>query len=292
MKKCLLIINSYNEDALSLSVQVESFLKTKKIFVKKILYFGQNSIFSDYNESDSEKSPDLTEFFCAITLGGDGTVLFASRFCSQKGIPIFPINLGKFGFIAGIEVAKWKDEFCKFLQGNSTIVSRSMVKADLYRGDEKIFSSNALNDVSVTAKGAARIVSLAVSCNGNELGVFKSDGVLVATATGSTAYSAAAGGPIVDPGLDALIFNPICAFSLSDRPLVLPPWSLVCVKVLPSRGTSLCLTYDGQVTCDVQENDEIRICKALENVILVGCGSDIFYKALRSKLNWSGGFLA
>ena len=181
MKQCLLIINSYNEDALSLSVQVETFLKSKKIFVKKILYFGQNSVFSDYNTDDSEK------FFCAITLGGDGTVLFASRFCSQHGIPIFPINLGKFGFIAGIQVSRWKKEFCNFLQGNTTVASRSMVRAELYRNDEKIFTSNALNDVSLTAKGAARIVTLGVSCNGNELGIFNSDGIIVSTATGSTA---------------------------------------------------------------------------------------------------------
>ena len=288
MKKCLLIINSYNEDALSLAVQVESFLKSKKISVKKILYFGQNSVFSDYNADDSNDE----KFICAITLGGDGTVLFASRYCSLHAIPIFPINLGQFGFIAGIQVSKWKSEFSKFLQGATTVASRSMVRSELYRDGEKIFSSNALNDVSITAKGAARIVSLSVSCNGNELGVFKSDGVVVSTATGSTAYSAAAGGPIVDPGLDALIFNPICAFSLSDRPLVLPPWSLVCVKVLPSRGASLCLTYDGQVTFDVQENDEVKIFKASESVILLGCGSDVFYSALRSKLNWSGGSLA
>ena len=155
-----------------------------------------------------------------------------------------------------------------------------------------IFTSTALNDVVVTGNGAARIISLDVTANKNSLGHFKADGVIVATSTGSTAYSAAAGGPIVDPSMDVLILSTICAFSLSNRPLVLPAWSELEIKVLPSRDAQMCITCDGQVAIDVIENDIIKIHKAEKNLTVIGCDSDVFYSALRSKLNWSGGPLA
>ncbi|MCR4790652.1 MAG: NAD(+)/NADH kinase [Treponemataceae bacterium] len=287
MKKCLVIINSYNEEALKLASNVEDFLKNKEISCKKILFSGQNSIDFDYNNNDQFKN-----VLCAITLGGDGTVLFAARFCALHEIPIFPINLGQFGFIAGIQVDKWQSSFQMFLERKLPVAERTMIMAELYRDGKKVFTSNALNDVSITGQGAARIVSLSVNCNGNDLGNFKSDGIVLATATGSTAYAAAAGGPIVDPGVDALVMCPICAFTLSNRPLVLPPWSEVRIKVLPSRGADVCVTCDGQVTFDAEVGDEIVISRADERITLIACDSSVFYGALRSKLNWSGGSLA
>lgn len=289
MKKCLVIVNSYNEDACKLSEKIENFLKEKQICSEKILYSGQKSVFSGYNK---DVYVDLDQVICAITLGGDGTVLFAARFCSLHDIPIFPINLGQFGFIAGIQPDKWQKSFEEFLDGTISIVQRSMVKVELYREQEKIFYSNALNDIAITERGAARIIFLEVTCNGNALGTLKSDGVVVATATGSTAYSAAAGGPILDPELDALIFNPICSFSLSTRSLVLPFWAEIYIKVLPSRDADVCITCDGQVSFDSMVWDEIRICKEQKSVSLIGCDSSVFYGALRSKFNWSGGSLA
>lgn len=291
MKKCLVIVNSYNEEAISLAESVESFLQSLKIISNKILYSGQKSLLPDDNIIADQKKL-FEDCCCAITLGGDGTVLFAARICAKYQIPIFPVNLGQFGFIAGIQIKTWKEEFQKFIEKKSELVERSMVKVSLYRNEKLLFSSVALNDVTISGKGAARIVTLDVSCNENSLGCFKADGIIVATATGSTAYSVAAGGPIVDPQLDALVLSPICPFSLSNRPLVFPSWSVLKVKVLPSRGTEVCLTCDGQITYDAQENDIIQICKAEEKALLVGCDSKIFYDALRSKLNWSGGPLA
>jgi NAD+ kinase len=290
MKECLVIINSYNEEACKLYSSIETFLKKHNIFAKKFLYFGLNSEFSDDNKD--VLCTEKNHYSFAITLGGDGTVLFAARICAPYNIPVFAINFGQFGFIAGIQVDKWQQDLQLYLEGKSKLVERSLVCAELHRNNQILFSSTALNDVVVTGNGAARIISLDVTANNNSLGHFKADGVIVATSTGSTAYSAAAGGPIVDPSMDVLILSTICAFSLSNRPLVLPSWSELEIKVLPSRGAQVCITCDGQVAFDVEEDDIIKIRKANKNLTLIGCDSNVFYGALRSKLNWSGGPIA
>ena len=290
MKECLVIINSYNEEACNLYSSIEAFLKNHQILAKKFLYNGPNSQFDDYNKD--VLSVEKNQYSFAITLGGDGTVLFASRICAPFGIPVFPINFGQFGFIAGIQVDKWEEDLETFLKGKSKLLERSLAYVELVRNNEVLFSSTALNDVVVTGNGAARIISLDVTANNNSLGHFKADGIIVATSTGSTAYSAAAGGPIVDPSMEVMILSTICAFSLSNRPLVLPAWSELEVKVLPSRGAEVCITCDGQVAFDVEEYDIIKIRKADEKLVLIGCDSNDFYGALRSKLNWSGGPLA
>ena len=166
---------------------------------------------------------------------------------------------------------------------------RSMLSVCALRGNQNVFESYALNDVVVSAGKAARIVSLAISYNSNSFGRFRADGIILATATGSTAYSAAAGGPIVDPELDVFVLNPICPFSLSNRPLVLPASGVLCVDVLPSRGTAVSVTADGQVSAVLETADTVLLQKAEKKIQLADCGSNVFYSALRSKLHWSGG---
>ena len=136
------------------------------------------------------------------------------------------------------------------------------------------------------------MVSMNISFNGDSLGVFKSDGVVVATATGSTAYSAAAGGPIVDPEIDALVLTPVNSFSLSARPLVLSSKGVIEIVILPSRCPNSMMTVDGQVPIDLHVGDCVRISQQKEKAILIDCNQGKFYSALRAKLNWSGGPLA
>ena len=128
-----------------------------------------------------------------------------------------------------------------------------------------------------------------VSYNDVPLGTFKADGIIISTATGSTAYSASAGGPIIDPELDALVLTPINSFSLSSRPLVLSPRGEVGITILPSRENDVIITIDGQKPFDLHEGDCIKIRRLQEKVKLVGCTTKKFYGALCSKLNWSGG---
>ena len=277
MKKCLIVINTHKQESKTLGNEISN-------------YLGKRGIESSFYRFDgfSTENP-FTGCDFAVTLGGDGTVLFAARGCAALGIPVFPVNLGEFGFIASIQKSEWEANLVQFLSGKAYIDKRNMVQAALVRGKSSEFSAVALNDIVISAKTAARTISLDISYNCAPLGIFKADGIIVSTATGSTAYSASAGGPIIDPELDALVLTPINAFSLSSRPLVLSPNGEIGITVLPSRVQDVIITVDGQESVNLQIGDCIKIRKTADKVKLVGCTTEKFYDALRSKLNWSGG---
>ena len=277
MDKCLIIANTYKRESQQLADDIRKFLLERDI-ESVILPYSGNSLVKD-----------IEKYSLAISLGGDGTVLFAARLCAPHKIPVFAINLGEFGFIAGIQPHEWKNRLNNFLNNTEHIDYRNLVSATVLRNNKKIFTSSALNDVVISAKGSARLVSLNIQASGIPFGKFKADGIIIATPTGSTAYSAAAGGPIVDPSLDALILNPVSPFSLSNRPLVLPSTMSIEITLLPSRSEEVILSCDGQVLVDLAEGDVVKIGKSEDSVMLVGCNSRLFYSALRSKLNWSGG---
>lgn len=278
MKKCLIVVNTHKDESQNLGRMIQSYLAAKSI---------ESSVFCF--DGFSTENP-FTGFDFVITLGGDGTVLFAARGCVKNKIPVFPVNLGEFGFIASIQKNEWQKELDLFLAGKSEVDERNMLNAALVSTRQsEPFSGIGLNDVVICAKTAARTIMFTVSYNDVPLGTFKADGIIISTATGSTAYSASAGGPIIDPELDALVLTPINSFSLSSRPLVLSPRGEVGITILPSRENDVIITIDGQKPFDLHEGDCIKIRRLQEKVKLVGCTTKKFYGALRSKLNWSGG---
>ena len=278
MKKCLIVVNTHKDESQNLGRMIQSYLAAKSI---------ESSVFCF--DGFSTENP-FTGFDFVITLGGDGTVLFAARGCVENKIPVFPVNLGEFGFIASIQKNEWQKELDLFLAGKSEVDERNMLNAALVSTRQsEPFSGIGLNDVVICAKTAARTIMFTVSYNDVPLGTFKADGIIISTATGSTAYSASAGGPIIDPELDALVLTPINSFSLSSRPLVLSPRGEVGITILPSRENDVIITIDGQKPFDLHEGDCIKIRRLQEKVKLVGCTTNKFYGALRSKLNWSGG---
>ena len=280
MKKCLIIVNTNKQESRAVGNDIKEFLENLSFKSDILLFSGLNINY------------DFSPYKFVITLGGDGTVLFAARACAVLDIPIFPVNFGQFGFIASVQKNEWKNKLEDFLKEKLPLVPRSLMQVSVYRNDAKVFSSLALNDTVVSAKDSARLVSLDLTFNRIPFGKFNADGILVATATGSTAYSAAAGGPIVDPSVDMLLLNPICPFSLSNRPLVLPTDGILEAEVLPSRANAIVLTADGQVTFEILSGDKIQFSIANQKILLAGCNTAKFYSALRSKLHWSGGPLA
>ena len=277
IKKSLIVVNSFKEESKTLGNEIQADLEGLGIKTDIFVFNGF-----------SEQYPFFGYDF-VITMGGDGTVLFASRGCAPFGIPIFPINFGSFGFIASVQRNEWKKELNDFLDGKSVIDERSMLQADLIRCGNRRLSATGLNDIVICGKTAAHTISFSVLYDKVPLGEIKADGIIISTATGSTAYSASAGGPIIDPGLDAMVLTLMNAFSLSSRPLVLSPEGQLEIEILPSRISDVVISVDGQIPVDLHVGDVIRIRQIDAKARLIGCTKEKFYDALRSKLNWSGG---
>ena len=287
MKNCLIVINSYKDRAATLGAEISAYLAGKGVHSRIYTYNGM-----DAQSSTGDKSGKMDLSFqdadFVITLGGDGTVLYASRGAAPLGIPVFPVNLGDFGFLAAVQVDSWKEELELFLEGKSPVAERHLVHVEVVRGGKTVFTSCGMNDAVISSAGSARLVNLNVAYNHALLGPFKANGIIVATATGSTAYSAAAGGPIADPSLKTLVLTPISSFSLSARPLVFGSEGEIAITVLPSR-VSVGLTVDGQMHFALEQDDVIILGIPEYTVQLAGANQEQFYAALQSKLNWSGG---
>ncbi|WP_407399328.1 NAD(+)/NADH kinase [Treponema sp.] len=281
MKKCLIVSNSFKADADPLGKDISSFLEGKGISTSVFAYNGKDAV---------HKQPLAVDFSgndFVVTLGGDGTVLFACRGCAPLGIPVFPVNLGEFGFLASISKNDWKSELVKFLEGKSFISERTLVKCEVIRNGATVFNCSGMNDCVISSCPSTRLVNLRVAYNHALLGPFKANGIIVSTPTGSTAYSAAAGGPIVEPSTPALVLTPVSSFSLSARPLVFGNGEIV-ITVLESRA-EVALDCDGQIGFNLEKDDVIILGIPEYTARLIGSTQEKFYAALQSKLNWSGG---
>ena len=232
-------------------------------------------------------SPPSGKRDIAFSLGGDGTVLYAARSLSQFGVPILPVNLGTLGFIAEVSKDDWLDVFLKWERGEIAASKRCMLEVSVERNSKIIMNNVCLNDAVVSASGIAKLINLDVHINETVLGSFRCDGLIAATPTGSTAYSMAAGGPILDPEMEAVILNPICSFALSNRPFVFPARKTLVIKVAREQRSGVLLTIDGQDTFDLESADRVIINKASYPALLIFPGSLTYYSALRNKLFWT-----
>jgi NAD+ kinase len=208
---------------------------------------------------------------------------------SPFNIPILPINLGTLGFIAAVSPNDWEKVFDSYLNGTVDVSQRLMLDIWVKRGENEVFRTRGLNDAVITSDGISKIIRLHVSGEKIKLGHFRSYGLIVATPTGSTAYSVAAGGPILDPEMDAVIINPICPFTLSNRPIVVPSHEIICVEIEAKQRSDVLLTVDGQIVEKLEPLDKVFIQKARNKARLIASDRNVFYTVLRSKLNWSGG---
>jgi NAD+ kinase len=208
---------------------------------------------------------------------------------AKRGVPLFPINLGSLGFLASIHVEEWEQVFNNWLMGTISYSERVMLSVHVERNGTQVAHHVCLNDAVIAASGIAKIVKLDVGTQSVRLGQYRADGLIIATPTGSTAYSVAAGGPILDPEMEAFIINPICPFTLSNRPVVVPVFEHIYAEVEPEQRAQVILTIDGQEVEPLESGDRIIFEKAPYKAKLIASDRDIFYRALRTKLNWSGG---
>lgn len=220
-----------------------------------------------------------------LVLGGDGTLLAAARTLNRKPVPILAVNLGGLGFLTVITREELYPTLEAVLAGNFQTERRVQIEGELVRADEVISSFLALNDVVLNKGAIARILDFDVLVNGRFISTFKSDGLIVSTPTGSTAYSLAAGGPIVTPAVEAFVVTPICAHTLTNRPLVLPDSVQIEVVVKSQREVAY-LTVDGQVGLATHSDDTVRLRKASSSVELIQPPAKDYFEVLRQKLKW------
>ena len=218
-----------------------------------------------------------------IVLGGDGAMLDAARRVASSGIPILGINMGRVGYMTELEM----DELAlidRVFEGNCRTDERTLLQAEVVSSSgQKRFSAYALNEAAITNGSAARIVDLELSDGEELIYTYRADGLVVATPTGSTAYSLSAGGPIVDPKLSCFCVTPICPHSLLARPLVFPDTAQLKIKNVCNREKLLHLTLDGRVTFDLYFGDTVLIHRSEMTVKLLRIKDESFYAKIRMK---------
>ncbi|HWZ23923.1 MAG TPA: NAD(+)/NADH kinase [Verrucomicrobiae bacterium] len=220
-----------------------------------------------------------------LVLGGDGTLLAAARVAAPRGIPILPINMGSLGFLTSFMLEELYPALEDILAGRLTISERVMLHAELQRGDKILDKQTVLNEVVINKGALARMIELELSIDKDFVCRYRADGLIVASPTGSTAYSLSAGGPIVHPSVESFIITPICPHTLSDRPVVVGDTSIIEVKL--SAGTeSVFLTLDGQKGIPLQATDRVRISRAQQLLKLIQTPNKSYFEILRNKLKW------
>lgn len=221
----------------------------------------------------------------AIVLGGDGTLLSVARRASKREVPILGVNLGGLGFLTSITTGEMFSTLEQVLHGQYEVERRSVLESALIRNGERIGTFQVLNDAVINKGALARIIDLETWVNDQYLCTYKADGLIVATPTGSTAYSLAAGGPIIAPSVGVVVLAPICPHMLTNRPIVLPEDANIQVT-LRTADEDVILTLDGQEGLPLKSGDMVGIQRSGISVSLIKPANRTFFDVLRSKLRW------
>ena len=225
---------------------------------------------------------------CILVLGGDGTFLSAARWVGKRRVPLMGIKFGEVGFLAETVEDNLILAVDKVLSGNFSIEERMRLSVTVIRANREIASQNVLNDVVLTKGTLSRLAYSAVYINGHYLTTFKADGLIVGTPTGSTAYSLAAGGPVVHPAVPGIILTPICPFTLTNRPLLIPDTSDVEIR-LEGDPDDILLTFDGQEGLALNSRDRIVVKKSEFPLKMISLSNQNYFNLLKTRLMWSGG---
>jgi NAD+ kinase len=220
-----------------------------------------------------------------LVLGGDGTMIATSRMVGDAPVPVIGVNYGGLGYLAEFPLEELFPALESILAGEYRVQQRLMLTVELWRGEELVTRNRVLNDVVVNKSALARIVEIEAYLNEQFVNLFRADGLIVATPTGSTAYNLSAGGPIIYPSMNAVVITPICPFTLSNRPIVVPDDSMIEVRLV-TENEEVALTLDGQVGFPLQAGDRALIRKSKTAFNLVQPPNRNYFEVLRNKLKW------
>lgn len=219
-----------------------------------------------------------------ICLGGDGTFLKTARSSFGTGKPILGINLGSVGFLAEVEKTDIERAVWRLTNGQANISERMVLSTEVLRNNEVVFQDFALNDAVVSRKTISRVINVLVDADGHMVDTFTGDGLIVATPTGSTAYTLSAGGPIVRPDMSLMVLTPICPHILYSRSFVLPSNNTVSIRILDDRMAEGMLTVDGQNSFELKQHDVVQVKQAIQPILFASVCNVNFYDVLRAKI--------
>lgn len=240
---------------------------------------------SDPDPLQQKASKDL---FCVFVLGGDGTFLSAARWIGDLEIPMLGVKFGDVGFLAETAEENFFNVAQSILENEFTTSPRTRLTASVFENDTLIQSVTVLNDIVINKGALARLAHIDTYIDGTFLTTYKSDGLIIATPTGSTAYSLAAGGPVIHPAVSGMIITPISPFTLTNRPLIVPDSARISIRISP-KSSDIMLTFDGQEGLEITSQNTIMVEKARHPIHMIAIKGQHYYDVLKNKLRWSGG---
>ncbi len=275
MNNFIIVANGDKADTKNVAEKIENYLNLKS---KK-----SKIIFGYLKEEDIEGDTD-----CCIVLGGDGTMLMAARVLVNYNIPFIGINCGNLGFLSEVEQESIYDTLDRLIDDNFIVENRMMLTGQLIRDNEVISENVALNDIVINRNGPLRVIDFNIYVNGLKLNEYRADGMIVATPTGSTAYSMSAGGPIVKPSANLILLTPICPHTLNTRSIIFDATDTIEIEVINKRGyeeDSRCAYFDGDLFVELKKGDRMRIVKSKINTNVIKLSSKSFLEILKRKMN-------
>ena len=282
MRKVGLFVKK-DEKAAKKADEFESWLKNKKIEVIR-----KESMPPGLHSPANNKISAPRDLSCLFVLGGDGTFLSAVRWIGDLNIPVLGVKFGKVGFLAETAAENLFTAAEKIINDDYTIKRRMRLKVDVVREKKTIISVPVLNDIVINRGALARLADVETHIDDHYLTTFRSDGLIVATPAGSTAYSLAAGGPVIHPDVPGIIITPICPFTLTNRPLIVPDSIRITLK-LAAGASDIKLTFDGQEGLDIDDRDTIIVRKGAHALNMITLPGQHYFDVLKAKLRWSGG---
>jgi NAD+ kinase len=288
MTRVGIVAKSNLRDAVPHLVEIEAWLATRGL---ESIFETATAALMPFSAARrvADKPTLVAQVDLVVVLGGDGTLLSVADAAAAAGadVPILGVNFGSLGFLTEATLPELYPSLEAALGGRARVELRMMLRATTVRGGRSLPDHLALNDVVITKAARARMTDLSVSVGDEFVTRVKADGLIVATPTGSTAYNLAAGGPIVQPAIDALVLTPIAPHMLTNRPIVIPATSLVRVQPQMNERDELYVTFDGQEGYELQGGDEVRIRCADRRVRLLRTSTRSYFDVLRQKLKWN-----
>jgi NAD+ kinase len=278
MNRIGIVAKRNKPEAVAIATHLVGWLRTKKIEV-----YSPTLPEGDWKSIGREEIPGDVEMI--IVLGGDGTLLSVARQVWNKNIPILGVNLGGLGFLTEITLDELYPVLERVVRDDYEVNEREVLGVGVIRRGERIAEFIVLNDAVINKGALARIIDLETTINGDYLSTFRSDGLIISTPTGSTAYNLSAGGPIVYPSLHTIIITPICPHTLTIRPIIIPD-NVKIRALLKSRDEEVTLTLDGQQGFTLEFEDVVEVEKAEGHILLIKSPYRHYFELLREKLKW------